>query len=749
MMSPVTRTAYRLLGLALVALLTACGETPTSTPKPAPAPKPEPAEWVKPYDGWLPDTAPENTAVVRVLDERTGQPIRGAVVRRHLEMEMGPAGWGPSYEEATTDEHGIAVIPIVEQRPWSAHWVVHAEGFGSDETYGVAPNEEVELLPGRNVHGRIVDAMGRAAAGIPIGYKLGCGHAPSVYDTTTDAEGRFVLRNVTRNGDVSLSGPGVLVDYYRAALRRLDETPDVHAADAAVRVTGRVVGADVADLSPRIIHSQSTTRGVAARIQDDGTFVLDGVARESMLDLYWAPEGKGQRIDSGLYHLGRPLIWDVREHGDEEDGEDEDAGKDEEIPWRVVTPDGTDAVVVDIHAYRAHDGREADHEYTGHGDTRSPLLLPPGEYDVVVGDATSRWVAPSRRFVVEAGKPQPLVVQATEQPRLVVQWNGKEPEKCTYSLAFARPDGRIDHEHIEIDGDGEEDPVHLPAAAPARVRVQMDEVTRYFDVGPAADGRRVAVLEWVKPTKLRFEAPADVARVVLGGYEHEFVRRAGAIELVTPLAGRVRLHIARSDEYHELDTGERLIDLPPPAGQVLRLDPLAYAAAPVGEITLLDADGKPRTNVDVDVSWFNPVTRELEQAELATDAHGDAQSQLLRTGARVMWNSRSRIDHDRVLNGAGPWTLRTGAARLALDVRGPDGALREAAVLFSNEVLAQDNDDFDSEADDGRFTFDTLRAGAYRLVIAAPGHRSQERRIVLAEGQRRTIEVLLEKSESR
>ncbi|MDJ0522078.1 MAG: carboxypeptidase-like regulatory domain-containing protein [Planctomycetota bacterium] len=724
----------------LLLILSACGG---EEPAPPGAPPEEVAEWVRPYDGWLPGTAPEHTGVVRVIDERTGEPIVGAIVRRHLEMEMGPDGWGPSFEETRTDEHGIAVIPIQEVREWSAHWVAHAEGYGSDETYAVAPEEEIALLPGRDVHGRIVDAMGRPAAGLPIGYKLGCAHAPSVFDTKTDADGRFVLRGVAANGDVHYRGPGVRVDYFGGPLRRLDETPFTIAAEPAVRFEGRLIGAKPEELAPRVVHSLTTTRGVVTRIGDDGRFVLEGVARESLLELYWAPDGEGRRIDTDEFRRHAPLVWDVRKQHPAADEDELDSDDEVEVRWRVVGPDGNDVRPVGISVYRVADGFEADHDSSDDGEDVFELFA--GEYEAVVGDPTSRWVAPPYRFTVEEGKPRTIVIQASAQPRLVLQLAQAPDEKFECHLTVTRPDGRIDHDGAEVETEFEDEyPVHLPATATARVSVRTYTITRFFDVGPAADGRRVAVIDWPKDNTLRFEAPDDIGHVELGGIEHDFEIEQGEVLVRTQLEGRLRLRILKLGKYNEeLASGSQLVEVPPAAGAVVPLPALDYAKRTLGQLTLRDAQGRPLEGIDVEVTWFDPVTRELLADDAETDAQGVAVSHLLREGARAVWNTRALLDHGGVLEGPGPWIQQTGSARVLLDVRGPDGPLEDAVALFAGEVLETDADGFDEDAPPGRFTFDEVPAGAVRLVVCAPGYRGEERRIVLKPGETREIVVTL------
>ncbi len=725
--------------LVLLLCLTACGDE-----RPGPPPPGEHrAEWVKPYDGVLPGTTePEQVAVLRVIDERTGRPIAGAVVKRHLEFEMGPDGWAPGFEEGTTDEYGIAVIPVEERPTWSAHWVVHAKGYASTETYAVMPEEDVEMLPGRTLHGRLVDAMGRPAAGIDIGYKIGCAHAPSLVNAVTDSDGRFVLPNVAENGDVPYSGVGILVDYFEGALRFLDEAPDTVVASPAVRVRGRIVGADASDLDIRVVHSESTPRGVIARIADDGSFVLDGVERESMLDLYWAPDGDGRRIDSGNWRIDTPFVWDVRKKGGYEDL---DAADDVEVRWRVVTPDGAAAEPAAIYVYRAADGYLAASDDAAEDAPADPLALDPGAYDVIVGDATSRWVAPPQRVVIEKGKPASILVQAREQPQLVVKWiSGHVPQDTICGLAFTRPDGRIDHEYAEVETGPGARRVYLPAEAPARISVESGYVTRFFEVGPPVNGRRTAVVDWPASTWLHFEAPPDVTHVTLGRFAHFFRRVGKDVVVPTQLQGSVRLTIERDTDVGLSPSGTRLVELPPPAGEIVRTEPLAYAPQPAGVVRIVDAADAPVEAARVEARWWDPTTRSLHVEDFETDARGVVTSPLFRPGVCVAWSTdEARIEHRAVLRTPGPWTLRMGSARVVLHVSGPRGALEASYVLLADAIHEADRIYLDEASPAGRFTFAAVPAGVHRLVVTAKGHRGQQRRIVLQQGETRRIDVKL------
>ena len=716
----------------LVLALAGCGDEPAA---PA-APEPTAAEqWVKPYESWLPGTAPEGHAVLRVVDGRTGEPIAGALVRRHLEMEMGKDGWAPSFEEARTDEHGLADIRIVQARSWSVHWAVHAAGYGSTESYGVAPDEEVELLPGRDLHGRLLDGMGRPLVDLPVQYKLGCAHAPPMAEARTDRNGVFVLRGVAEGGDVAYSGPGVRAAYWRGVLRPLDETPDTEVAAPGARLDGRVVGAPMAELGIGVVHIQTTMRGVFARLEPDGTFTLEGVNPGDVLSLYTGPDGRVLQLAGSAYRPGAALQWNITPPGeDPARGDDPDPT---DVSIQVLAPDGAAARPVDVIVYRAADGEEAN-AFRAPEEDAGPWTIPlaPGTYDIVVGDETARWIAPVERLVVRPGQPAPVVLRAREQPRLVLQWSGIDPDTCEVGFTYTDAAGLIDQIEDRVDD-------CVPEAAPARMRVRAHGITRLFDVGPAVDGRRVAHIDWPAPKRLRFVAPGDDSGVWLGGVPHDAVREGEDLVVSTHLAGRLRLALPQEDGAGPESARAHLVDVPDGPGAELRVVPSAEPASPLGQVTLFDSAGGPREGVEIRVRWFDPVALRIEESDVRTDADGRATSPLLQPGARVSWNALTRWPTDRALEGAGPWMLQPGTARLVLVVRGPDGPLTDAAVLAGGDVHAQDAEAFDREAPAGRFTFDGVPAGGHVLLVGAPGHRGEQRRIVLKDGEARTLEIVL------
>ena len=119
-----------LLLLVLLAPL-GCGEQVASPPAtPTPATEAAPTEFSRPYLGYVPELWAERRATFLITDERTGKPIEGAVITRHVEMVMGPDGWGPEADRVVTD--AVCVEPGSGSRSqasaWGSRTVVRAPG---------------------------------------------------------------------------------------------------------------------------------------------------------------------------------------------------------------------------------------------------------------------------------------------------------------------------------------------------------------------------------------------------------------------------------------------------------------------------------------------------------------------------------------------------------------------------------------------------------------------------------------------
>jgi len=751
----VTRTHSRLV--AVLALLVLCG-CPDTRPKRG-TPKPPTGEWIRPFDGFLPEDPPVGVSVLHVIDAITRAPIEGAVVRQHYEIDVGPDGWAPIAAEGRTDEYGLATIRVPREQ-WhqdrslpDAHWAVHAEGYASTQEYGGALETVIELHPARTRHGRIVDAMGRPLAHARIGYKEGCGHSPFLVETKTDSNGVFVLSGTDASGDVYYAGRGVHASYFSPELRTLDQTPPTDVADACMRITGRIVGADIDTLRPRMIHATADVRGVFARIQDDGRFVLDGASPDGLMTLWCTPTGQIVELRTDLWRLGGPCIYDVRLGKSDPTESDTVAHR----LLRVNVVDDQDAPMAWAHAmaFRTVDGREADF------DLRSPdepkpwlaLSLLPGTYDIELDPQGQAYAAPVR-VTVGMDDPEPLTIRAQAHPRLEVEYRGFDKDDVGCSLAYANAAGYIDHEGpLDVT-----DHPWVPADAEARVAADWGDVVTFHEVGPVQDGVRRVVIEAPRAQRLRFTSALDPESVYFGGDEVRVTRgpAENQYEFATRRRGTLALVIEPEDgpRSEPRPYTRTLVTLGEPDDAVRDLGVLSVPAwdRPRGRLTLLDGQGRPRKDVEVRVTCDQPSATDEPTLDFLdyTDAQGALESFTLRDGCRVTYRL-GEVDVTRQLLGEGPWTLQTGNATIELEAHGPWGLLMSSSLMLDGELQSVLVEDVLDEPDDdrdvpprheaARYRLEGLEPGPHVLIVTAPGHRGEARRIILKAGETRRIRV--------
>ena len=402
------------------------------------------AVW-RPYAGYVPGQEWARAAVLLVRDARTGEPIEGVRVRRCPEPVYDPeSGWGPVWEETFTDEYGLAWVELDkedvsyfldprtgdwvrhEDSTWTAHWVVDAPGYAPTEEYGDSVQEEIDLQPGTDVHGRIVDVFGRPAVGVKVEFKLGCAHAPSLRTGFTDRRGCFALPCIRFNADLCYEGPGVRAQYSAPeSFAPTDLDVPTVIADPASAIVGRIVGPPRAWLAEASVQSRTSSRGPVARVSPDGWFRLEGARRREGLWLLH-PDGPDE-IEATLsprdYRPGRPIVW----HPPDPKTEVEPA--DVTVRVRGLRPDvWPDSLT--IYFDRLRDGRRfrVAAEPDGESIVEAAGKVPPGTYELSAGWPFEAFAASPRSVEVKADGNVTYVLDVEERPRLEAVGRYELPE---------------------------------------------------------------------------------------------------------------------------------------------------------------------------------------------------------------------------------------------------------------------------------------------------------------------------------
>lgn len=702
----------------------------------------------RPYAGYLPDQDWARAAVVLVRDAQTGDPIQGARVLRCPETVYEPeSGWAPVWEETFTDEYGLAWIKLDEEdgnytldpdtgdwKPtedgtWTAHWVVDAPGYAPTEEYGQSTQAQIELARGVDIHGRILDALGRPAPGVKVEFKVGCAHAPALRTAFTDTSGRFVLPCIAGDGDICYEGPGVRADY--SAPEKFAPTdlgvPTV-IADPAAAIVGRIEGPSRAWLAEATVQSRTSSRGPMCRVSPEGRFRLEGAGlREELWLLHPdGPQGVEAKLSPSEYRPGGPIVWYYPEAPEEKEAV--------EVTVRVhgATP-GAWPEELSVFFDRLRDGRRfrVGLDLDGEGPMVGTGTVPPGTYELSAGGSFEAFVAPPTTVDVEADRSATFDVEVTPQPRLEVVGGDALPEDAILYLCLA------DREELVPDEE-EGGFLRVPADARAAVVVRHLDAARSFPVGPVDDGVRRARVVWSPPTVVevrgyRFEERGgedEGALPLIDWMEGQPPMHdrptdgPGGFSFRTYREGRVRLRLRSEVAGHaEVD-----LVLPTPAGGRVFVDGLAFVPGRPGELRI---EGLPDPDED------HPYLEVRASGDLDTlepDEHGLYRSPLLRDGAFV------RVEnHTEVLSGPSPYDIvfPTGAILLEVDAEktcGPPAVYVDGAMWSWQAASA---------SGPWLCPMRGLRAGLHRLIVGAEDHQTMCADVRLGEGEVRRLRLTL------
>lgn len=702
---------------------------------------------IRPYDGVVWHSVPETWVHFLVRDARTGQPVPGAVIRRHVEMEMSDdATWGPARGEWRTGAHGVFALDCgtTEVGDATSHWTIEAPGYAVTETYGAAGSREiVDLEPPLDRHGVLLDPLGRPARGVLVEWKVGCAHAPALRVARTDANGRYVLRGIEAGGDVCYDGPGVLAAYASDGdLGPLDQPPPVRVADPAITVRGRIVHAPPGVLDLAVVRGRTSSRGPLARVARDGTFVLEGVGEGDELWLDAMGKENYATLDLADFRSGGPLVWDLGPEAPD-------------VPLVPLTvteryagggkPDDLQPPIT-VAFDAVHGGRRTVLRLSEDADVLDATVeLAPGAYDVsVAGDdrlaaAFRRFRTPARRVVVGAppAPPPTIELEFVEQPRLRMTLtpppdDGDDDDTFTLDVPGAR-------QHFQAP-----DVVFLPSDVEAVVRVAGQ--VRASRVAPVADGVRHVVVDPRPTATIRLRGLADDDDVELAGQrvaELDDDRGVPAIPW-TGASGALRLRI-------DLATGgvaATTLDVPPGPGTVLDVDVATLPRLPAGRVELR---GLPEARAWANVSTFDDAGRRVVVDLAPGTTH--VEHPAFTPGRWVKVACDDLVEFHRRLVGPSPFVVAVGTATLRLRFPADGGVAPTPDVVvvgvgagyaWEPEGGWDGPDDASVPRGDVLVNVPHLEAGVHTVLVGVDrGYGSVVLRVRVQDGETREVPVHL------
>ncbi len=676
---------------------------------------------VVPHGRWH-VTASVVVGATRVIDELTGDGIPGARFLRYTEMSTPEA---ELIGATTTDHLGYAWLPLRDWRV-DCHWLVLADGYAPEEGYGIAPDEEIELRPGRTSTFQILDGLGSPVADARVEAFQGCGHAPTARAGRTDANGFVTLHDVDDSEVVWVEDGPISPDYLHPDNELALGARRRFVLPTGVTATGKVTDPLGRPLRGVEVRKLGSKRGPAVLTGNDGSYRLFGVDPSEPLSFFHAQAEKALIVDADEWDADFPLTLALTPWGRAE--ADLRAGP-QTVDVNVVDGAGGPAELMTLMLVRRADGRvfteyTESAEYRGDDDPppgRAQFRVPPGTWDLVQPDRFSSHTFEAQTCVTS--EPLRVTVQARAQPRLSLE--GPIPDKADLTLA-------VPGYEVEIERD-EDTPwrtiTWLPAGVRATVRVEHMDETFFFTVGPEKPDPfnpggflRTAVVDIPPPHTIQLDGSSDAGLFHRGvacslhGLRSPYttyatgdlvfqVTQAGAVvEYGITLPGGEATHIDLTDAIGQ-------IDLPMNIAVTITED--------FPEFVLVEARGAGLPNGSFDGSLIEPGT-------LLIPASGEVVVRLRRAGYATI-----KKVVDSPANVVPDW----GGATLVLDVQTElDGAAEARVLVDGDTVVGEDGGDLTAT---GEIRVRGLTPGAHTVALIPTDHTlvGRELRLVLGDGE--------------
>ena len=710
--------------------------------------------------------------VVRVVDDLTGAALPGASVALHSQVEYPITGLVAADRTGVADEDGwvrIRASDLGWEPTWTlAYWLyVEAAGYAGAACApgGGAEGREIRLQRAQHAFVQVRDALDRPVPGALIGVRSSqtCGHMNDQRIAVAGLDGKAVIPGLCAEADDDINpgweccavADGIEMTYHDLVVSRRPGGPQILRHAPSRPIVGIVRDAAGRPLAGAHVGGGGLHRGPWAETDAAGRFRLVGAdpsARVRVVQEYpgmyaedsppfpsFVPPPRGVRRVFRMPAPGEPPL------------------EEEMVQVRIDVRDAQSGEAIEnagLVAWREGDGwtvRATDEIHA----------LPRGSFTVRAGGGLSSYASTSARFDVTEEEPPPLRLEVTRHPAIRVHLED-DLEDVSISLVSSVDirsgeglvqeikSGRVcippemacafrvefttqGHHHVEFIPIPVKRRADLP---PLRIHASRAAIVRAQLAGP--DGEIVP--GWLLPNARgvldtswqdwEAETPAHAKPTVS-------LYKEGAVELLAVPEGRTLTPRIITAHVRPGSRGGEPLDL-----GVVRLE-----ARGDRRLVILGADGEP-----AGVEALR-VVRDGAQRHLYTTENDVYDPLLLPFGpgaeviATACWSEdeqRPRTLRKR-LEGQGPWTLRGDeqVTSLAVDVMDEEGnALPDAILVIDGKAYAETG----YAAEDAARRHAPVRGlapGPHRVVVTARGHAARVYRVVLKQGESRTMKVRL------
>lgn len=678
------------------------------------------------------DAAGEDTIwCVLLVDAFDRRPLPGALVQ---------VPWHPHGGVVDAELHhqcvGIADDYGWVRLPWAATYGYRDYVFA--EAPGYVPDED--CLPGNvmralrrgiDVPVELVDYTGRPVPNGRLELVLGCGHVPPQRTVVADGQGRAMLRDVDpgRHEDFFVWAPGC--HYGAHDLRHtwrtgdppvpIDVVPGCTAAGRVVDGNGRPVpGVRVGPVGEYGEHQRPW-----ARTDRDGRFALVGL--EAWQTLAVEPPahlGLGSRsITTPPVGVACTIVL----------------GRSEttcDVLVQVAATDGQSAADVRIVATRSTDGMT----FTDHTDERGKvhLMLPVGDYMLRGDGELGRYGRCEHALVVADDKPETVQLVVPTNPTVTVDTSRID------GMTFGITTG-TGYRELETSAEGSvEIPFPVDERATFRIshRNEGDLVVRFVEIpGPG----QTMVLEGPPETMIRARfvgpdgrpVPASL-RLERGSHGDSFRREStdGATptgEVATSRVGTMTWIASPNDERlalrlgdvvvgrGDVDLGEIRFELQraPDVTVVLPAELKEAAGSVHGQRA-----GGTRSTIDA-----------FDEDGVIASGFGDF------IAGDMLWiepDEPGAVPFPFVVPGPPPWTVNYPTTSLTLSMRSAASLPATYMKVFVDGTEVRWN-----RKEEPELRLRGLAPGEHTLVVAEGAHLARRLRLLMLDGEQRSLEVLM------